>query len=164
MCFQYAGILLHNFTRIKGAPSHENGYITHEGPIVRLSLRFALGKKVGGTTFITVRGSKTITESSVVTHDLPTVSATGKAYTGPGFSGWNATAFSTLTLASTGLASSKPIASASNNNHLNGRDVADTVIVTFNGDVVSWVNNYDGRALTTSPVDAASCESNQKTV
>ena len=94
--------------------------------------------------------------------DVPAanVTAAGKAYAGPGVSGWNVTALINLTAASTGVASVKPITSiSSSHHHFKCRDVVDPVIVTLNGDVVSWANNYDGKVPTTSFTDATPCKS-----
>ena len=85
------------------------------------------------------------------------VSGTAKAYTGIGSRGWNGT-----TSTPTGTASAKPIIASASGYHayrLEARDNADTVIVTMDGKVVSWANDYDSSATATSATVAASCVS-----
>ena len=139
------------YVTVPGSPVTETVYASGTGPTVAIEASSV--EPNGSTIYRTVRATQVI---SVVQ-----VSGTAKAYTGVGASGWNATTFDPLKGASTGLASAKSVvASASSTGlRLKARDHADTVVVTMDGELVSWVNSYDGSVTTTSASLAATCES-----
>ena len=132
------------------------------------------------TSYLTLSSTETLTETHTETQTLtvPTASASAGAYTGLASNGWNSSTSKIITVKSPAVGSvtnaenlaqypgtAYPMVSSGlvpvprgNTTHLNkARDIADTIVVTIDGVVVSWTNSYDGTDLSssdTSPIVA----------
>ncbi|KAL9124210.1 MAG: hypothetical protein Q9217_006439 [Psora testacea] len=165
------------YVTVPGSPITETVYAETSGAQVRESFV----NKNGMTVFQTVPATQVIsvvfasavlaksTQTQVLTSILPTssVRGTAKAYTGLAPIGWNATTFTTIKVASTGVAYPKPAVTEYDNHkptsgslsasahHLKARDIGDSVVATIDGEVVSWSNSYEGSRLEISSAAAS---------
>lgn len=133
------------------------------------------------TKHLTILSTHKPTKYFTDTLAASTVSASGNAYTGLGWSGWNTTTLVTLKSEASGSGFGKPTVVLSDKHvsfhatgypktlstgflkrRLEGRNLGDVVIATVDGVVVSWSNSYAGTSPTSSTSLPASKSSAKK--
>lgn len=125
------------------------------------------------TSYLTLSSTETLTETLTKTQTLtvPIASASAGAYTGLASNGWNSSMPTFITVKTPAIGSvtieeklaqysgtAYPVVSSGvvpvprgNTMRLNkARDIADIIVATIDGVVVSWTDNYDGTPLSTS--------------